>query len=91
MTSWLKWPSEVYDIRGVFDGSIIKHGWDGYPTTIYTSTFAGPLGATSNPAETEGTETQSIAFTKDEGRSWLKLKFGAQGNPVICAYLLHCQ
>ncbi|ETW84894.1 glycoside hydrolase family 32 protein [Heterobasidion irregulare TC 32-1] len=77
------WPSELYDIRGVFDGSIIKNGWEGYPTTIYTSTFTGPLGATASPPESPGTETQSIAYTKDGGASWIKLNFGPQGNPVI--------
>jgi beta-fructofuranosidase len=82
----LKWPSEIYDMRGVFDGSIIKNGWEGYPTTIYTSTFSGPLGATSDPAEMEGTETQSIAYTKDDGKSWIKLNFGPKGNPVICTF-----
>jgi beta-fructofuranosidase len=82
----LKWPSEIYDMRGVFDGSIIKNGWEGYPTTIYTSTFTGPLGATSDPAEMEGTETQSIAYTKDDGKSWIKLNFGPKGNPVICTF-----
>ena len=83
----LKWPSEIYDIRGVFDGSVIKNGWEGYPTTIYTSTFTGPLGATSDPPEMDGAEMQSIAFTKDDGRSWTKLSFGSRGNPVICMYL----
>ncbi|KAH8919330.1 glycoside hydrolase family 32 protein [Atractiella rhizophila] len=77
------YPSEVYDIRGVFDGSIIQRGWNGYPTTIYTSVFPGPLGATSSPPEQEGTETQSLAYTKDGGASWIKLKFGTGGNPVI--------
>jgi hypothetical protein len=86
ITYHLKWPSELYDIRGVFDGSIIKTGWEGYPTTIYTSTFTGPLGATSDPPEIEGTETQSIAYTKDGGKSWIKLDFGSKGNPVICIY-----
>jgi beta-fructofuranosidase len=50
----------LYDIRGVFDGSIIKEGINGNPTIIYTSTFTGPLGATSDPPEQEGTETQSF-------------------------------
>nr|6S82_A Chain A, Beta-fructofuranosidase [Phaffia rhodozyma]6S82_B Chain B, Beta-fructofuranosidase [Phaffia rhodozyma] len=75
------WPSQIYDIRGVFDGSIIKEGIDGYPTILYTSTSFGPLGATLN--EAEGTETQSLAYTTDDGASWIKLGYGAGQNPVI--------
>jgi beta-fructofuranosidase len=75
-------------MRGVFDGSIIKNGWNGFPTTIYASTFTGPLGAVSDPAEMEGTETQSIAYTENGGKSWIKLNFGSNGNPVICTSLL---
>ncbi|KIM20837.1 glycoside hydrolase family 32 protein [Serendipita vermifera MAFF 305830] len=77
------YPSQIYDIRGVFDGSIIANGWDGYPTTIYTSVFPAPLGVTSSPAERVGAETQSIAYTKDGGASWIKLNFGYGANPVI--------
>ncbi|KAJ7076090.1 glycosyl hydrolase [Mycena belliarum] len=75
------WPSEIFDIRGVFDGSIMKNGWNGLPTTIYTGTFPGPLGATTN--ESEGTEMQCIAYTEDDGVSWIKLPFGVGNNPII--------
>lgn len=75
------WPSVLYDIRGVFDGSIIKKGIDGLPTILYTSTFTGPLGAVAG--EKEGAETQSLAYTKDNGDSWIKLPYGAGNNPVI--------
>lgn len=99
------YPSEIYDIRGVFDGTVFK-GVDGLPTILYTSTSFGPLGATVN--ERPGTETQSIgqstffasaalraqslltfscvAYTPDDGASWIKLPYGAQGNPVISAW-----
>jgi beta-fructofuranosidase len=74
------WPSTIYDIRGVFDGSIIKDGYEGHPSILYTSTNpTGPLGATAG--EKEGVETQSIAYTTDDGASWIKLDYGA--NPVI--------
>ncbi|KAG0139082.1 hypothetical protein CROQUDRAFT_70356 [Cronartium quercuum f. sp. fusiforme G11] len=76
-------PTQLYDIRGVFDGSIIKDGWNGYPTLIYTSASFGTLGYSSHPPEKEGTETQSIAYTEDDGLTWTKLNFGANGNPVI--------
>jgi beta-fructofuranosidase len=42
----------------VFDGTIIKDGYDGKPSILYTSTYPGPLGATVQ--EVEGVETQSI-------------------------------
>ena len=77
----------MYDIRGVFDGSIIKRGWEGFPTTIYAATFPGPLGSQSNPPEQMGAETQAIAYTTDGGSSWTKIDFGANGNPVICSPL----
>ncbi|KEI39741.1 glycoside hydrolase family 32 protein [Mixia osmundae IAM 14324] len=77
-------PKEVYDIRGVFDGSIIKSGINGFPTQIYTSTFPhGTIGATAMPAEEEGAETVSLAWTEDEGKSWKRLPLGDRGNPVI--------
>lgn len=76
-------PSQLYDIRGVFDGSIIQEGWNGHPTILYTSTFTGPLGWKTQPPEKEGTETQSIAYTEDDGKTWTKLNFGENGNPVI--------
>ncbi|MBW0464760.1 hypothetical protein O181_004475 [Austropuccinia psidii MF-1] len=76
-------PSQLYDIRGVFDGSVIPTGWEGHPSIIYTSTFTGPLGAMIEPAEKEGVETQSVAYTKDDGATWTKLNFGSEGNPII--------
>ncbi|KAJ7217489.1 glycosyl hydrolase [Mycena haematopus] len=75
------WPSQIYDIRGVFDGSMMKNGYEGYPTTIYTGTFPAPLGSGTN--EGVGAEMQNIAYTKDDGASWIKLPFGATNNPII--------
>ncbi|KAJ7151108.1 glycosyl hydrolase [Mycena filopes] len=76
-----QWPTEIYDIRGVFDGSIMKDGYLGFPTTIYTGTFPSPLGSGTN--EGVGAETQNIAYTKDDGASWIKLPFGQEDNPII--------
>ncbi|PLW23082.1 hypothetical protein PCASD_10515 [Puccinia coronata f. sp. avenae] len=76
-------PTQLYDIRGVFDGTVIKEGWNGHPSILYTSVFTGPIGSRSDPPEIEGVETQSVAYTEDDGRSWTKLNFGANGNPVI--------
>ncbi|KAJ6486871.1 glycosyl hydrolase [Mycena sanguinolenta] len=75
------WPSQIYDIRGVFDGSIMKNGYNGFPTTIYTGTFPSPLGSGTN--EGIGAEMQSIAYTEDSGASWIKLPFGTTNNPII--------
>ncbi|KAK4047386.1 hypothetical protein OIV83_005433 [Microbotryomycetes sp. JL201] len=77
-----QYPSMIYDIRGVFDGTVLRgQGPNGSDALLYTSTHPGPLGATVN--ETEGVETQSVAYTFDGGESWTKLPFGAGGNPVI--------
>ncbi|KAJ6631170.1 beta-fructofuranosidase [Mycena sp. CBHHK59/15] len=85
MNSWEDpktiWPSQIFDIRGVFDGSIMKNGYKGFPTTIYTGTFPGPLGSGTN--EAEGAEMQNIAYTEDEGKNWIKLPFGVGNNPII--------
>ncbi|KAI0028930.1 glycosyl hydrolase [Vararia minispora EC-137] len=82
------YPSQLSDIRGVFDGTVVVNGWNGYPTTLYTSTYpGGQLGASSSPAEIEGTETVSLAYTTNGGSSWIKLPFGSQGNPIICTSL----
>ncbi|KAF8325634.1 glycosyl hydrolase [Cantharellus anzutake] len=75
------YPDRVYDIRGVFDGSMIIKGWNSYPTTIYAATTVFPLGADVQPPEQEGTETQALAYTTDGGATWVKLNFGV--NPVI--------
>ncbi|KAJ7145383.1 glycosyl hydrolase [Mycena crocata] len=75
------WPSQIYDIRGVFDGSMMKKGYNGFPTTIYTGTFPGALGSGTN--EAVGAETQNIAYTEDEGATWIKLPFGVENNPII--------
>ena len=73
-------PSEIYDIRGVFDGTVIVDGYEGNPTILYTATSPiGPLGATVQ--EIEGVETQAIAYTTDGAKSWIKLPYGQ--NPVI--------
>ncbi|KZP30147.1 glycoside hydrolase family 32 protein [Athelia psychrophila] len=75
------WPSQIYDIRGVFDGTVFQDGFNGYPTILYTSTYTIALGVGTR--EIPGSETQSIAYTMDEGASWIKLNFREGGNPVI--------
>jgi hypothetical protein len=54
--------------------------YESQPTTIYTSVKNFPVGW--NQAEQEYAETQSLAYTKDGGHSWIKLDF-PQANPVI--------
>jgi beta-fructofuranosidase len=77
------YPSQIQDIRAVFDGTIIPKGHLGFPTIIYTSVTFGALGAVAG--EQEGTESQSLAWTEDGGESWKKLGWGPEkgGNPVI--------
>lgn len=76
-------PSQLYDIRGILDGSTIQDGWNGYPSLMYTSAYTSSLGWSSQPPEQEGAETLSIAYTEDDGTTWTKLNFGEGGNPVI--------
>ncbi|EFP81689.2 uncharacterized protein PGTG_07938 [Puccinia graminis f. sp. tritici CRL 75-36-700-3] len=76
-------PSQIYDIRGVFDGVVVKDGWNGHPTLIYTSAYVGEFAPRCEPPEVEGVETQSVAYTEDDGNTWTKLNFGASGNPII--------
>ncbi|KAI9616699.1 hypothetical protein KEM48_005116 [Puccinia striiformis f. sp. tritici PST-130] len=76
-------PSQIYDIRGVFDGVLIKDGWNGHPTLVYTSAYVGEFAPQCEPPEVEGVETQSLAYTEDDGNTWTKLNFGATGNPII--------
>ncbi|KAH9821286.1 family 32 glycoside hydrolase [Melampsora americana] len=76
-------PSQLYDIRGVLDGTVIQDGWNGYPSLMYTSTYTGSLGWDSQAPEKEGEETLSIAYTQDDGTTWTKLDFGEGGNPVM--------
>ncbi|KZP28036.1 glycoside hydrolase family 32 protein [Athelia psychrophila] len=72
------WPSQVYDIRGVFDGTVFQNGFNGYPTILYTSTYTTALGVgVSRYPDLKPT------YTMDEGASWIKLNFGEGGNPVI--------
>lgn len=71
--------------RGVFDGTVVPNGVDGHPTIICpfvarsaglirsdTSTYTGSLGAEASPPEQPGTETQSLAYTEDDGETWIK-------------------
>ncbi|KAI8721905.1 hypothetical protein NCS52_00333100 [Fusarium sp. LHS14.1] len=65
------------DPIAVFDGSVIPSGIDGKPTLLYTSVSYLPIQWTIN--YTRGSETQSLAVSKDGGRNFTKLHQG----PVI--------
>jgi beta-fructofuranosidase len=71
-------PNGSYDHLGVFSGATVENGYMGYPTAFYTSVSRLPIGW-SIPYLT-GSETQSFAYTKDNGVTWIKY---SQGNPVI--------
>jgi beta-fructofuranosidase len=63
---------------------VIQDGFNGHPTLFYTSAYVGEFSPRCQPPELEGVETQSMAYTEDDGSTWTKLNFGAGGNPVIC-------
>jgi beta-fructofuranosidase len=67
----------VNDPIAVFDGSVIPSGIDGKPTLLYTSVSFLPIQWTIN--YTRGSETQSLAVSRDGGRNFTKLSQG----PVI--------
>lgn len=68
---------DVNDPIAVFDGSVIPEGIDGKPTLLYTSVSFLPIQWTI--PYTRGSETQSLAVSKDGGRNFTKLEQG----PVI--------
>ncbi|KAI1469266.1 glycoside hydrolase family 32 protein [Daldinia caldariorum] len=65
------------DPLAVFDGSVIPSGIDGKPTLLYTSVSYLPIHFTI--PYTRGSETQSLAVSRDGGRTFAKLEQG----PVI--------
>lgn len=67
----------INDPIAVFDGSVIPSGIDGYPTLIYTSVSFLPIQWTI--PYVRGSETQSLAVSRDGGRNFTKLEQG----PVI--------
>ncbi|RMJ10008.1 hypothetical protein CDV36_010361 [Fusarium kuroshium] len=62
------------DPIAVFDGSVIPSGIGGKPTLLYTSVSYLPIQWTIN--YTRGSETQSLAVSKDGGRNFTKLQQG---------------
>jgi beta-fructofuranosidase len=70
-------PPGSYDHLGVFSGGAIENGYLGYPTAFYTSVKRLPIHWTT--PYLPGCETQSFAYTKDNGKTWIKY----DGNPVI--------
>ena len=70
-------PGGRNDPVSVFDGSVIPSGLDGLPTLLYTSVSYQPIQWTI--PYTRGSETQSLAVSRDGGRNFTKLPQG----PVI--------
>ncbi|CAH7688859.1 family 32 glycoside hydrolase [Phakopsora pachyrhizi] len=74
-------PSQLYDLGGVLGGTVMKDGWDEKTTLIYTSLY---FSNSSSQQEPMGSiQTQSLAYTEDEGSTWTKLNFGENGNPIL--------
>lgn len=72
-------PTESYDHLGIFSGSAISNGYKGYPTIMYTSVQHLPIGW--NVPYQNASETQSIVYSQDGGKSWIR----PDVNPVIGA------
>ena len=62
------------DPIAVFDGAVIPSGIDGNPTLLYTSVSYLPIQWTI--AYTRGSETQSLAVSRDGGHNFTKLEQG---------------
>jgi beta-fructofuranosidase len=65
------------DHLGVFSGATVEDGYNGFPTSMYTSVQHLPI-SWDIPYQPQS-ETQSIAYTPDHGMTWIKY----EGNPVI--------
>lgn len=70
-------PGNQNDPLAVFDGSVIPKGYKGLPTLIYTGVHYLPI-SWSKPY-IKGSEVQAMAYSKDNGATWIKPKIG----PVI--------
>ena len=70
-------PPGSYDHLGLLSGATIEDGYMGFPTAMYTSARHLPIAW--NISYQPQSETQSIAYTPDNGATWIKY----QGNPVI--------
>ncbi|TDL27056.1 Arabinanase/levansucrase/invertase [Rickenella mellea] len=72
-------PTAQYDRLGVFDGTHIPaaDGHLGFPSMIYTS--VSELPTAWNVPYINGTESQSLVWTEDNGTTWKRF----DGNPVI--------
>ncbi|SNX86785.1 related to Sucrose-6-phosphate hydrolase [Melanopsichium pennsylvanicum] len=73
-------PGNQVDFVADFDGSVVAHGYQGLPTLIWTSVKGLPISWTI-PYK-DGFESQALAYSKDNGTTWIKLNGGAN-HPVI--------
>ncbi|KAL0078270.1 glycoside hydrolase family 32 protein [Phycomyces blakesleeanus] len=71
------YPDQPFDIEGAFDGTILENGYQNKTTMLYTGVSHVPLGW--RLPYTVGAEKQVLAYTEDNGDSWVKV------GPVITA------
>ncbi|PWN54119.1 Arabinanase/levansucrase/invertase [Violaceomyces palustris] len=68
------------DFIADFDGSVIPKGYKGLPTLIWTAVKGLPI-SWSIPYN-DGYESQALAYSEDDGKTWIKLN-GGKDDPVI--------
>ncbi|KAI9016507.1 glycosyl hydrolase [Phycomyces nitens] len=71
------YPDQPFDIEGAFDGTILENGYQNKTTMLYTGVSNVPL--SWQIPYTIGAEKQILAYTEDNGDSWVKVR------PVIDA------
>ncbi len=73
-------PGNDVDYIADFDGGVTAEGYKGLPTLIWTAVKGLPISWTI-PYK-DGYESQALAYSEDEGKTWIKLDGGANV-PVI--------
>ena len=73
-------PGNQVDFIADFDGSVVAEGYRGLPTLIWTAVKGLPISWTI--PYTDGYESQALAYSEDQGKTWNKLEGGANV-PVI--------
>lgn len=73
-------PGNEVDFIADFDGGVVPEGYKGLPTLVWTAVKGLPISWTI-PYK-DGYESQALAYSEDEGQTWIKLDGGANV-PVI--------
>uniref|UniRef100_V5EXI9 Glycosyl hydrolase family 32 C-terminal domain-containing protein n=2 Tax=Kalmanozyma brasiliensis (strain GHG001) TaxID=1365824 RepID=V5EXI9_KALBG len=73
-------PGNEVDYIADFDGSVVASGYKGLPTLIWTAVKGLPISWTI--PYVDGYESQGLAYSQNQGKTWIKLDGGANV-PVI--------